>query len=52
MKELASIIALITSAVLMAIVAETFGAFFTAVFGIAAYKATKWAELCFMNAKI
>ena len=49
MKELASIIAFITSAVLMAVVAETFGAYLTAVFGIAAYKFTKWSELYFMN---
>lgn len=49
MKELASIIAFITSAVLMAVVAETFGAYLTAIFGIAAYKFTKWSELYFMN---
>lgn len=49
MKELASIIALVTSAFLMAVVAETFGAYLTAVFGIAAYKSIKWSELYFMN---
>lgn len=52
MKYFPNIIAFIFAVVIMAIVAETFGAFFTALTGIACYKFMSWAEAYFSNIEV
>lgn len=51
-KMAAKTIAIIASLLLMALVADIFGAYLTALVGIASYKFFNWAEMYFMSIDI